>query len=197
MKKVLAIMGSPRKNKNTDKALDYLLEGISKNDVEINKIYLGDLDIKHCTGCDYCSLKPGCVKKDDMQEIYKHIDSSDVIILGAPVYFNSVNGMVKNLIDRCQMYWSLKYSLGGNYKRGEDRIGLFLSVGGAPYSHDQFLGTLPVMDYFFKAINAEYKGNYFISKTDTLPVSERDDVRKELIHIGENLFDLEHFIIQK
>lgn len=30
MKKVLAIMGSPRKDKNTDKLLDYLLTGMGE-----------------------------------------------------------------------------------------------------------------------------------------------------------------------
>lgn len=197
MKKILAIMGSPRKSKNTNKALEYLLNGVDKDEFELKKIYLKDLDIKYCTGCNYCSIEPGCIQKDDMQSIYKDIDTSDVIILAAPVYFNSVNGLVKNMIDRCQVYWALKYSLGQDYKRGENRIGVFLSVGGAPYTHDQFLGTLPVVDLFFKAINAEYKGNYFISNTDNIPVSQRKDLEMELNSIGESIYSLKRFTIQK
>ena len=40
MKKVLALMGSPRKNKYTDKLLDFLLDGISELKYDINKLYL-------------------------------------------------------------------------------------------------------------------------------------------------------------
>lgn len=197
MKKVLAIMGSPRKSKHTNDLLDYLLDGIDKEKYEINKVYLGDLQIDYCTGCDYCGIKGECVKKDDMHILYDGFDESDIIILAAPLYFNTINGMAKNMVDRCQKYWSMKYSLGGDYKRGQNRTGLFLSVGGAPYTHDQFAGTFPIMDFFFKAINADYKGNYFISNTDKIAIADREDIKKELFEMGQNIDKLSGFIIQK
>ena len=55
MKKVLAIMGSPRKNMNTDKLLDEFLKQINPDLFTIEKVYLKDLDIKHCTGCEFCN----------------------------------------------------------------------------------------------------------------------------------------------
>lgn len=195
--KVLALMGSPRKSKNTNLALDYLLDGIDENDYIVEKINLTDLEIGYCTGCDYCGHKDGCVQKDDMNKIYDKFDSSDIIILAAPLYFNSVNGLVKNMIDRCQRYWSLKYSLGQDYKRHEDRRGVFISVGGAPYTHDQFHGTLPVMDYFFKAINAKYIGSYFISNTDVTPINKREDIKAELCTIGKDIMNMDEFNIHR
>jgi multimeric flavodoxin WrbA len=178
MKKVLAIMGSPRENKNT-------------------KISLKDIDIKSCTGCDYCGHVVACVQKDDMKEIYEKFDNSDIIILSAPLYFNAVNGLTKNMIDRCQKYWSLKYSHGQDYKRNEDRIGVFISVGGAPYTHDQFHANIPIMDFFFKSINADYKLNYFISNTDKNPVKERQIVNKELAQLGNKILNLDYLTIQR
>lgn len=176
MKKVLAIMGSPRKKKNTDNLLDALLNQLNKDKFLVEKIYLRDLDIKHCTGCEYCNKTGTCATKDDMSGLYDTVDASNIIIFAAPVYFNSINGMAKNMIDRCQRYWSLKYSLGQEYKRNEDRIGIFLSVGGAKFTYDQFDGSIAVMDYFFRAINAKYKGNCFISNTDNIAVSNRSDL---------------------
>lgn len=197
MKKILAIMGSPRINKNTDKMIDYILSGVDKDNYEIKKIYLSKLEIKHCTGCDYCSLEKKCVINDHMQEVYREIDSSHIFILGSPVYFNSVTGLAKNMIDRCQKYWSLKYSHGDQYKRGMDRRGIFLSSGGASYSPDQFLYCIPVMDYFFRAINVDYLGNFFLSDTDNLQVDEREDVIENLIYIGKNIDNISPFTIQK
>ncbi len=197
MKKILALMASPRKEKNTDKLLDYLLDGIKDEDYKINKIYLKDKKINPCTGCDYCGKAGLCVIDDYMDEIYKEFDSSDIIILAAPVYFNSVNAMAKNMIDRCQKYWSLKYSLNQEYKRGQDRIGIFLSTGGAPFALDQFTGSRFVMEYFFKAINAEYKGNYLVANTDDQPIENRLDVKKELYDIGKNISNIEDFYLQR
>ncbi len=197
MKRVLALMGSPRKGKNSDVHLDCLLDGMREDELEINKIYLRDKKINHCTGCDYCGKAGACVSGDDMDEVYDEIDKSDVIIVSAPVYFNSVNGMTKNMIDRCQKYWSLKYSLNEKYKNTEDRIGIFLSTGGAPLTIDQFRGSIYVMEYFFKSINATYKGNYFVSDTDKSPVEDRLDVKSELNEIGKNILNIKDFYLHR
>lgn len=197
MKKVLAIMGSPRKNKNTNDLLDALLENLSNEKFAINKIYLNDLDVKDCTGCEYCNKTGNCAKKDDMGDLYDTIDSSQIIIVAAPVYFNSVNGMTKSMIDRCQRYWSLKYALGQEYKRNEDRIGIFLSVGGAPFTYDQFDGSIAVMDFFFRAVNAKYKGNFFVSNTDNLTVSNRSDIKDLLKDVEYDILNNKDFYLHR
>lgn len=197
MKKVLAIMGSPRKNKNTDTLLDYLLEGIQELDYEITKVYLRDIEVRGCTGCDHCGQTAGCVFNDGMNTLYDGFDNSDIVIFAAPIYFNSINGMSKNIVDRCQRYWSLKYILGQNYKRGEDRKGIFLSVGGAPYTNDQFIATTPIMDFFFKAINVDYLGNYVVSNTDNQPIKDKKSIRNELNEIGRNIDRAESFYLHR
>lgn len=197
MKKVLALMGSPRKGKNTDILLGYLLDGLDKEEYKIEKIDLIDKKINFCTGCDYCGHVEACVEKDDMNYIYEGFDTSDIIILAAPIYFNSINGLTKNMVDRCQRYYSLKYSLGKKYRNTEDRLGIFLAVGGAPYTFEQFNGSIPVIDYFFKAINASYKGNYFVSNTDNISIDKRLDIKEELYGIGKNIINIKDFYIQR
>ncbi len=56
----------------------------------------------------------------------------------------------KNLIDRCQKYWSIKYQLGKDYKRHFKRVGIFLAVGGASYSQGHFQAIVPTIDLFLK-----------------------------------------------
>ncbi len=197
MKKVLALMGSPRRDKNTETLLDYLLDGVLETGLDVKKIYIGNKEISPCTGCGYCEKKGECVFKDDMEEIYEEFDNRDIFILSAPLYFNSLNSKTKAVIDRCQKYWSIKYVLGQSYKKTEDRIGIFMSVGGAPYSHDQFSGTIPIMDLFFKAINANYLGNYFVSNTDILSVNEREDIKEELFEIGKSITNIKDFYLHR
>lgn len=193
MKKVLAIMGSPRRNKNTEKLLDFLLEGIKELDYEVNKVIIKDIEIHACTGCDHCGRTSKCIFNDGMVDVYDKIDNSDLVIFAAPLYFNSLNGISKNLVDRMQRYWSIKYTIGDNYKRNQDRKGIFLSAGGAPFSHNQFNGTLPVMDFFFKAINCHYLGNYFFSNTDERNVHHSIHVKDQLFQIGKNIETIDDF----
>ncbi len=195
--KYLAIMGSIRKNKNTDKALDAFLEGISDSGDTYEKLYLKDLNIKDCIACDHCSRTGECIFKDDMEKIYHGIDNYDGIIVAAPIYFNSVNSMTKTMIDRSQRYWGIKYGYGREKINIPNKLGMFITVGGADYTHDQFYGATPVIDIFFRAINADYKGTYCISETDQGLVSERKEILEELREIGGKFKECKKFFIQK
>ncbi len=193
----LAIMGSFRKGKNTDQAIDAFLKGVEKNGHQIEKFYLKDMDIKNCTGCDNCSRTGFCVFKDDMNIIYDRLDNTDVVVVGAPIYFNSINALTKTMVDRSQRYWGIKYGYGRDKIEIPKKIGMFIGVGGANYMYDQFLAGQLVMDMFFKAINAEFRGNYLISETDSGEVSTRENIIQELIKIGENFENISKFSIQK
>ena len=50
---VLAVVGSPRKGKATDKLVDKAIEGVKFNnsDCEVRKIHLTDYDINYCRNC--------------------------------------------------------------------------------------------------------------------------------------------------
>lgn len=190
MKKVLAIMGSPRKKQNTDRILGKVIEGIETTTIDIKKIYLGDMKFSSCIACDNCAKTGKCFMNDDMSEIYKLFDESDAIIIASPLYFNTVSSLTKMMIDRCQVYWSSKYVLKNpSIDVNKKRVGIFIGVGGAPYRENQFDACIPVIDLFFKAINTQYKNNLFISNTDKLKTWEREDKLKEAYEIGKRLFD--------
>ena len=58
--KIMAIVGSPRKGSNTDILIDKVIEGArSKTDVEVEKLYLYDANIKYCNGCGAHSILQG------------------------------------------------------------------------------------------------------------------------------------------
>ena len=197
MKKVISIMGSPRKNKNTDILLDNFTRGVKENGYTAEKVYLIEKKISPCIACGHCQKTGECILRDDMDEIYNLFDSGDIFVLASPLYFNSVSSFTKIVIDRCQKYFSLKFSLKEKYKNRENRKGIFISVGGAPYSHNHFNSCINVVDLFFKSIDVKYLGNYFVSGTDKLPVWNRDEVLKEIYNIGKSINKLENFYIHR
>lgn len=197
MKKVFALMGCYRKNQNTNHLLEYLLEGIRENDSEINKVYVRDMKIHQCTGCDHCGRTGECVFKDDMDIIYDGLDNSDIFIFAAPIYFNSINAISKNVIDRCQKYWSNKFILGNKGIKSKSRKGIFLSVAGGPFTQSHFNGTTPILDIFFKATNINYFGNYVVSNTDKNPVKDNILIKNELFEIGKNIDNINKFSIHR
>ncbi len=100
-KKVLIISGSPRKGGNSDLLCDKFLEGAFEAGHQVEKIFLADKKITFCNGCYYCAEHKGvCVYKDDMTAIIAKMMSADVIVLASPVYFYTISGQMKTLIDR-------------------------------------------------------------------------------------------------
>jgi multimeric flavodoxin WrbA len=100
MKKVLIISASPRKGGNSDILCDRFAQGALEAGHEVEKIFLGAKKIGWCRGCGVCNSTHKCVQKDDMAEILDKMVEADVIVLGTPVYFYTMNGQMKTFIDR-------------------------------------------------------------------------------------------------
>lgn len=100
MKKVLIISGSPRKNGNSDILCDEFEKGASEAGHQVEKIRLQEKKIGYCMACYYCKNTKECMQKDDMTEIIAKLIGADVIVLATPVYFYSMDGQLKTMIDR-------------------------------------------------------------------------------------------------
>ena len=103
--KAIAINGSPRKNWNTATLLKKALDGAASAGAEIELVHLYDLEFKGCCSCFSCKRKVGkvaecCVMKDDMTEVLRRIMSSDILLLGSPIYLGNITGEMKSFIER-------------------------------------------------------------------------------------------------
>lgn len=103
--KVIAINGSPRKNKNTSTLLTKALEGAASLGAETEIIHLYDKNYKGCISCFACKLKNGksygkCALKDDLTPILEKVSNADAIILGSPIYLHSVTGAMRSFLER-------------------------------------------------------------------------------------------------
>nr|WP_294493581.1 flavodoxin family protein [uncultured Mediterraneibacter sp.] len=136
-KRVLVLVGSPRRHGNTDCLADELIRGALESGHEIEKIYLKDKKVGCCLGCGACQRNNGsCVQKDDMQEIYEKWLAADTIVLASPVYFYTWSSLMKTVIDRT-------FAIEKNVKNTKFYL---LSAGAAP--------TEDYMDVMFRSFRS-------------------------------------------
>ena len=107
MKNILVISSSPRRNGNSDLLCDEFIKGALEAGNKVEKVFLADKKINVCLGCGACYNTSKCIQKDDMVELNDKMVEADVIVLATPVYFYSMAGQLKVLIDRCEPRWEL------------------------------------------------------------------------------------------
>ncbi|MDR0820899.1 MAG: flavodoxin family protein [Oscillospiraceae bacterium] len=97
---IIGFIGSPRKTGSTAWAVNKILEGASEQGANTQVFSAATLDIKPCQGCLGCAKGGGCVVKDDMQQIYAALKTTDALVLGAPIYMGQMSGQAKVFTDR-------------------------------------------------------------------------------------------------
>jgi multimeric flavodoxin WrbA len=144
MKKVLGIIGSPRKQGNTHLLVSRILEGARDAGAETEILFLGDLTIRECDGCHACWKGNPCNKKDDMCGIYPKIAASDVLVFGTPVYWYGPTALMKGFIDRFVYFNSPAHR---GQIRGKSAV---LAV---PFEEESFETVAPVKTFFEKSLS--------------------------------------------
>ena len=113
--KILGMIGSYRKNGNSDILAKEALMGAEEAGAEVELIRLTDYRVESCQGFGLCLFREeGCHIKDDVKFIWDKISESDGILLSVPCYFLESTAVVKQLIDRA---WVLAHrgTLRGKY----------------------------------------------------------------------------------
>jgi multimeric flavodoxin WrbA len=98
--KVIGIVGSLRKNGNTELLTKHTLKAISEEGLDIELIRLAGLEIKPCNAYMVCKEQEICSIEDDLFPIYLRMKEADGIILASPVYYSSATALIKALMER-------------------------------------------------------------------------------------------------
>ncbi len=111
MMKILGISASPRGSRSqTLRLVKAVLQGAKSRGAEAELVDLCRLNIQYCSSCGACHRKGKCVKRDDLQPLYKKLLAADGLVMGSPNYFMAVTAQMKTLIDRmadvihCQLF---------------------------------------------------------------------------------------------
>lgn len=86
MEKIIFMNGSPNKSGNTFRIGEEILKGVNHTILQMS---------------DYKVYQYGQVYSDDqINEIFKKLENVNTIVIGAPVYWYTVGGILKTFIDR-------------------------------------------------------------------------------------------------
>lgn len=166
-KKILGIIGSPRKNGNTHVLVSRILEGARDNGADTEMIALGDLEISECNGCHACwKGKHICCKKDDMTNLYPKIMESDVVVFGTPVYWYGPTALMKCFIDRF-----VYFNCPSNRKKIKDKV----SVLAVPFEDRTYKTSDLLVEFFEKSLS--YLEMRLVDKILVPGVTRRGEVR--------------------
>jgi multimeric flavodoxin WrbA len=131
--KVLAINGGPHPNGNTAYAIGVIAEELKKEGIETEVLTIGNELIHGCTGCGRCRRERDekCVFEDDIvNNVFQKLKEVDGIILGSPVHYAGMSGIMSTFLDR------LWYMNGANGNVLRHKVGVAIGAvrrsGGIP-----------------------------------------------------------------
>ncbi len=90
--------GSVGREGNIDRMVRAILE---KSGHEVEFVKLADLNYSGCKGCvQLCARPQVCRLADDAQPYYQKVKEADAVVIGTPVYFNTMAAMAWAFIER-------------------------------------------------------------------------------------------------
>ena len=109
-KKVLIISSSPRKGGNSETLAAAFARGAQAAGNQVETVYLREKQYGFCKGCFACLKLGHCVIKDDAVEIVARMHDADVLVFATPVYYYSVSGQLKTMLDRANPLYGTDYA---------------------------------------------------------------------------------------
>ena len=165
MKNILGLVASPRQFGNCElftKEISRHIEG----EYTLKLIRLTSLNIKPCRGCYACILDKPCPNEDDMKFLFHELTAADAIIIASPVYYLGANSIIKKILDRGFLFFTVLRQTYGkpcilvNFYGIKDRIGV------APQMLETMATMLGLDIKASLSIQAALPGEAVMSKTN-------------------------------
>ena len=109
-KNVLIISSSPRKGGNSETLAAFFAKGAEEAGHKVETVSLREKKSGFCKGCLACQKLGYCVIKDDAVEIAAKMHDADVLVFATPVYYYSVSGQLKTMLDRANPLFGTDYA---------------------------------------------------------------------------------------
>ncbi len=188
MIRVIGLSGSPVSGSSTELLVEEVLRGAETAGAETELIYLNEYEIMPCQACGKNPDNGYCFFSDGMSELYEKFEECDAIVVGSPIYFDSVSAQTKLFIDRTNCFRSIDFDNPGEYhlRFEKKRKGAMVLVGG---ERKEYEFARRVIGGFFVWAGIENLGliSYAYNGMEKGTVSGDKKLLKQAFEIGRKL----------
>lgn len=155
---VLMINGSPRKDGNTTITVNEMVKIFESENIEVEVVQVGTMDIRGCIACGSCHKTGKCVFDDIVNTLHDKLAAADGVVIASPVYYASANGSLISLLDR--LFYSNRSDL-------TMKVGASIAIarrGGASATFDELnkyftISGMPIVSsYYWNSVHGRDKG---------------------------------------
>jgi len=183
-KKVLVILGSPRRKGNSATLASRVARGAKSAGAEVETIFLQSLKINPCNGCNACQERAakGCAIKDDMQKIYPKLIEADAWVIASPVYWFTMSAQTKIFMDRC-----LALPAYAKNPFAGKRIAIAMSYGDADPVKSGCVNALRTFQDAFRYTRSKIVGMVYGTAVEPGEIQKNRELMREAEELGRRL----------
>jgi multimeric flavodoxin WrbA len=155
---IIGISGSATPDSSTDTLVKEVLRGVTDDKSKKRFFRLNEMRVLPCQACGKSPEPDYCFFHDDAYQLLHQAAGADIIILGSPIYFDSVSAQTKLFIDRSNCLRPADFSDRNVQKFRQPRLkgkqgGIVLVAG----NYGKFDSALKTMRAFFIWAGIEIK----------------------------------------
>ncbi len=187
--KVLGLVGSGRKDGNTNHLIETILEGARSSGHITKKIHLSEMTILPIGDCTVCWKIGYCQIEDDFNPLMQEVLFHDCVIFGTPVYWLGPSAQMKTFLDR----WVCKINLEGDSFRNKMRGKKCLIA--TPHQDEKLTGAeylFSIMERTFEYMEMAYLGKIQTVAWRRSEVSKDKTAQKYAFELGSRLLELQY-----
>ena len=183
-RKVLVLLGSPRRKGNSAILAEKIAEGAKSKGASVSIVFLHGLNIAPCKAC-YACQKPkskGCSIDDDMQPLYRAMREADAWVLASPVYWFTLSAQMKIWMDRC-----LAFPAYGKDPFEGKQIAIAMAYGGEDPFDSGCVNALRTFQDAYSYVGAKIVGMVYGSAMEPGDIKSNRALMREAKELGRKL----------
>jgi len=183
-KRVLVLLGSPRKKGNSSILAEQIIQGAESVGAKVETIHLHSMKIAPCQSCYTCQKRnsKGCAIDDDMQAIYQKLIENEAWVIASPVYWFNMSAQTKLFMDRCFALPAYKKDAFSG-----KRIAIAMSYGDTDPFTSGCVNALRSFQDAFRYAGAKIVGMVYGSALDAGEIKSNVSLLQKAEELGKNL----------